>query len=361
MSPKEHQKMIRTIFYSILLIFSPLILAQGSNNKVLIDKVVSSSEELYQALKQANEQNGHQRILLVDGNYYLPKTLQIRSPNITITSLSGKRSNVSLIGNGMKKSIKPDNLIFITTNNITISNITLEQAGNHLIQLSGKHNSDYFRLINCHLKDSYQQLFKVSANTLHSSDYGIIRDSIFEYSAGIGPQWYIGGIDAHGSKNWNVSNNEFHNIASPSKKIAEHAIHFWDNSAHNIIENNIIINSDRGIGFGLKNKKNIGGFIKNNIIIHEDNNHPFADSGIIIENSPNTIIEGNRIWLQHDYPNAIEFRFSKTINVIIKNNKTNKKIVSRNNAQAKLINNMYLYVPISKFDLKGDINHSYFN
>jgi len=359
---KENNKSIKAILFSIALIFNYSVIAQVSTSKIFIDKIVSSSSELYRALKQANETNGHQRILLVDGNYRLQKTLQISSSNITITSLSGNRNKVSLIGNGMKKSNKPDNLIFITASNITISNITLEKAGNHLIQLSGKDNSDHFRLINCHLKDSYQQLFKVSSGTLNSADFGVIRDSIFEYSSGIGPQWYIGGIDAHGSKGWHVYNNEFHNIASPSKKIAEHAIHFWNNSANNIIENNLIMNSDRGIGFGfgLQNKINTGGIIKNNIIIHEDNNHPFADTGIIIENSPNTIIEGNKIWLQHDYPNAIEYRFSKTINTIIKNNSTNKKIVSRNNAQAKLINNTFLSVPISKLEVKRNITPNYY-
>ena len=77
--------------------------------------------------------------------------------------------------------------------------------------------------------------------------------------------------------------NRFLDIASPSKYIAEHAIHIWNNSRDNSVESNLIIDSDRGIGFGMllnpesKGISNYAGTIKNNFIFHSQNKDPFAE------------------------------------------------------------------------------------
>lgn len=330
--------MTKYILLAILMFAIPFKISAASGST--IKKVeVSTVQKLIQALNKANRSGGNIKIVIADGSYRLNKTLQIKAPNITLMSRSGDRSKVRLIGKGMRKQPVINNLLLIKAKHTTIRGLTLEQAGNHIIQITGKSDADHFSLINCHLRDSFQQLIKVSSHKIQSADYGIVRNSLFEYSAGIGPQWYIGGIDAHGAKNWHVKHNEFRNIASPSERIAEFAIHFWNGSSDNIVEDNLIIDSDRGIGFGLNKKGNTGGVIRNNTIIHGDNGDKFADTGIAVETSPNTVIEGNKIWLEHDYPNAIEYRFPATNNVIIRGNKVNKAITSRNNGKARLSNN----------------------
>jgi len=117
---------------------------------------------------------------------------------------------------------------------------------------------------------------------------------------------------------------------------------------HEVIGNSIE-DCDRGIGFGLGQRTNNkpaatkvynSGIIRDNKIIHHDNEHQFADAGITLEGSANTLVENNKIWSDHSYPNAIENRFPSSFDITIKGNITNKKIISRNGAQVTLVDNI---------------------
>ncbi|PCI59648.1 MAG: hypothetical protein COB35_10805 [Gammaproteobacteria bacterium] len=315
---------------------------------------VSTVEEYYATQAQIKKHGGSAAIYFDDGIYSFPKTNVIKLPNIMILSTSGQANKVILQGIGMRAVRRTDSLFEVYANGFVVDGVTLQNVGNHLIQIKAEKNADFPIIRNSILQNSYQQMIKVSYDKTNApnnySDSGLIENCLFQYTAGIGPNFYIGGIDAHGIRNWTIRNNIFRNIASPSKHIAEHAIHIWNNTENNLVENNIIINSDRGIGFGMFNSSvqdnnqnikfsNYGGIIRNNIIYHSNNHAPFADTGIVIENSPKTIIEGNYIFLEHNYPRAIEYRFNQTSDVIIKNNFTNKNISSRNGGEATLVNN----------------------
>jgi len=307
---------------------------------------VNDAKSLLNAIKKTNKRQGFTKIILANGVYKLKKSLRLKFDHITLTSVSSDPEDVILIGSGMMKTKSVKNLIDVSASFIEINGLTLSDAGNHLIQVHGKKNADNFTLSNSHLRDSYQQLLKVTSGkgkNIPTADFGIIKNCIFEYSKGIGPNYYIGGIDAHNANNWLVENNLFKSIASPNERISEFAIHFWDGSTINIVKGNTIINSDRGVGFGMKKQKQTsGGKIINNIIVHNNLDHEYADVGIALLSSPDTLVENNTIYLMHDYPNAIEYRFSNTRNVIIKNNTVNKKITKRNNASAQVTNNIII-------------------
>lgn len=310
---------------------------------------IASVNQLVTEIKIANKSSGNITLMLKSGIYQLTKTLRIEADNISIISITGNPKDVIIQGSGMNKSGSVKNLIWVGGNFFVLSGITLQKASHHLIQIAGEHDADFPTIRNCILQDSYQQLIKVSYNIdnkpNNSSDFGLVENCTFQYTAGIGPQYYIGGIDAHAANGWIVRNNRFKDIASPNNRISEFAIHFWRNSHNNIVENNIIEDCDRGIGFGFGSShinmpySNKGGRISGNTIIHKNNNDPFADTGIAIANSPNTIIENNYIWLDHGYSRAIEYRFPLTTNVIIRDNTTNKRISSRNGGEASLSNN----------------------
>lgn len=309
-----------------------------------LELIVTNTRELRDAVHTANKSSSGEliKILVENGKYEHATNIAIYRDNVTIRSISNNPKRVVLSGSGMKKKDTVEVIFDVRASNVTLSGLTLRDVSHHLIQVRAEKGVDFFSLENCILKDSYQQLFKVSGiENGQFSDYGLIKNNRFEYTEGVGPNYYIGGIDAHRSRRWIVSKNTFLNIASPAEKVAEHAIHFWHQSSHNTVTHNKIINSDRGIGFGLGNNKNQseGGLIAFNTITYKKLSHAFADVGISLESSPQTIIAYNKIQSNSSYPNAIEYRFSNTQGVIIHGNVTNKSIVSKDGAGAILTAN----------------------
>ncbi|MGB5033941.1 MAG: right-handed parallel beta-helix repeat-containing protein [Saprospiraceae bacterium] len=296
---------------------------------------VSTTSEIRNAINQANSSGGNMTILSAEGSYQIASSTSypyITGNNIVIKSLSGKRDQVILSGGGMKPTSSTENVLGIAGNHITIADLTIQDCGNHGIQVSGHH----LFVHNVHFKNTYEQMLK-GATDANRIDSAIVQCSLFEYPNGIGPNYYIGGLDIHKGTNWTVRDNMFKNIKSPSGSVAEHAIHFWNQSSDNLIERNVIINCDRGIGFGLGNSPSQGGIIRNNMI-YNDGLGVFSDVGIGLENSPNTKVYNNTIFVA--YQNAIEYRFAGTTNVDIRNNLTNKSIRSRDGGSGVNTNNV---------------------
>jgi hypothetical protein len=304
---------------------------------------VDTVGELQSAVDEANSIGGDTTILIADGTYTLGGTLQIRAPGISLIGASGDRTKVIIQGDAMSPSANVGNVIHVGASDFTLSSLTVQRSRYHLIQIAGEDNADRATITDCILRDAYEQMLKVSIdpdNTAVTSDDGLVDGCRFEYTAGIGPQYYIGGIDAHGSKRWTVRNNVFVDIISPSNTVAQFAVHFWNTSADNVVERNLIINCDRGIGFGLGDRGNQRGVIRNNMIYHASNKGQFADTGIALENSPNTVIANNTVFFDNSFPWAIEYRNSGTTGAVITNNLTNKPIQQRDGASATLASNV---------------------
>lgn len=335
--------MNRLISLFLLIVVAPIASAHQLNqqHKYRYTVNVASSQALHKAVKEANQRGGDTKIIIAEGIYQLGNTINITADHIALMSASGDPALTVLQGAGMKPSKRVNNLIRVTGKHFVFSGLTGEAAPNHIIQIVGEANADNALIEHCILQDAYEQIIKVShrASSNIAADKGIIRDCTFGYTQGIGPQYYIGGIDMHLGRDWVIESNQFIGIASPGNRVAEHAIHLWNNTQDNKVLDNIIINSDRGIGFGMAARGNKGGLIADNIIYHADNDHPNADAGIILETSPGTQVENNWLIQHHDYPNAIEYRFKATREVNITNNGTNKRIRERNHGQADVNNN----------------------
>ena len=239
-------------------------------------------------------------ILVQDGIYHNQSTwsLQVRTDHVTIKGLSGIRENVVIRGRGMHTD--QHHGFWVDADHVTIQDLTIQNVRNHCIQTHL--DTDFLHVKNCVLRDAGEQMLKVPGADMSGSpsDSGLVEDCLFEYSAGIGPRYYIGGIDCHYARDWIVRRNVFRGIASPEETVAEHAVHFWSWSENTLCENNLILNCDRGIGYGLSNSGHRNGIIRNNIIYHDETaGGGFADVSIEVFYSDNAAIYNNTIYQEH--------------------------------------------------------------
>ncbi len=291
---------------------------------------VRSVAELVSAVQQANA-SGNVTILLENGIYTLDEMLWISGSNVTFRSRSGNRDAVIIRGQGMDGGVS--HIFNVPGDHFTIADMTIGWVANHAVQIHS--DADNPVIHNVRFVDTGEQMLKVSyvPGDDTSSDNGLVEWCVFEYSAEIGPQYYIGGIDAHQAHNWMIRNNIFRHIRSPEAELAEHAIHFWSESSYTVVEQNLIINCDRGIGFGLGDRGHQGGMIRNNMV------YTTRDVGIGLENSRNTAVYNNTVFTEN-YMNSIEYRFSRTQGGAIINNLTNARIASRDGGTARVETNI---------------------
>jgi len=285
-----------------------------------------------------NSASGGDTILMKDGTYTIDNGygVQVRKNDLVIKSLSNNRNKVVVTGGGMTSGSNYG--FWIPGHRVTIQGITIEQVKNHCIQTDVDNHR--LRVIDCVLRDAYEQFLKVPAGS-GTSDSGLVEGCLFEFTKGVGENYYTGGIDCHRSKDWIVRNNSFKNIRSPGGAVAEHAIHFWNNCQNITVENNLIIDCDRGIGFGLGNE-NIqqGGLIRNNMVYHREiSGTDFGDVGIALENCRDIGVYNNTIFFDNNYTNAIEYRFTGSTGISIQNNLTNRRIQMRDGASGTVVNN----------------------
>ena len=296
--------------------------------------LISTSEQLQKAITGLRA-GGAKHLVLSPGEYRVLKhTYVIETPGVTIRGASGNRDDVIVRGSGMTGTTA--HVFLVRAPDFTLRDLTLGWVSRHAVQLQGEHDPDRPKFYNLRFVDTGEQMLKVSSDEKHGADYGVVRDSLFEFRAGVASQYYTGGIDAHFAIGWRITGNTFRHIRSPSSSLAEHAIHFWRGSGHTLVERNVIYNSDRGIGFGLgkTDKGHTGGVIRNNFV------HVSRDVGIGIESSAGANVSHNTVFVQGDYPNAIEYRYERTQEVIISHNLTNAEIRSRDGGGAELVSNV---------------------
>lgn len=284
-------------------------------------QVVSTVGELQAAVAAANAGTGSATILVQDGVYALTQFLWITRDGLVLRGQSGNPATAILEGSGMTSGIT--HVVQVAAHDVTIEDLTLRRVMNHAVQVHGEgpYSADRTVLRNLVLQDTGQQMVKVSykSGTASSADFGLVEGCVFEYTAGIGPQYYIGGIDAHQAQNWIVRGCTFRGIRSPDASVAEHAVHFWSDAGGTIVERNLIVNCDRGIGFGLGTRGHNGGVIRNNMIYHADLGADRGDVSIELESAVGAEVLHNTIYQEHPYQSGITVRWAASTATVANN------------------------------------------
>ena len=182
---------------------------------------VTTVSELFAALTQANTTGGNVTILLADGVYNLGSSwLYVSGDNITFRSISGNRDAVVIRGQGMSGSFQ--HVFEVAGKNFTVADMTIGEVRNHAIQIHGELDADAPLIHNVRIINTGEQMVKVSyrSGDATSADNGIVEWCKFEYTAGVGPRYYIGGIDAHQAHNWGGSKQCLQRYPKPVRRFS---------------------------------------------------------------------------------------------------------------------------------------------
>ena len=308
---------------------------------------VSNVQQLHQVIDniQANT-----TVLIQPGDYVLNNTLYIQKNNITIRGNSDRCDQVNLIGKGMEQANYGNVPHGIWTNAeyLTVQNLTIRDVYFHPIQFDANADSPF--IYNVRLLDAGEQFIKGSSGGGLGTgvDNGVVEYTIMAYTqvppstdhgGGTG---YTNGIDIHGGDDWQIRHNLFKNFHTPdgSDHLWNPAILMWNGPSNTLTENNVFIDVDRAIAYGLTNRStgtdHYGGVIRNNMIFTTPGLYTAArransDAMIIAWDSPQTRVLHNSILTNLNQRLSIEFRFDTTGSQA-RNNLSDADIGDRNGA-----------------------------
>ncbi len=144
---------------------------------------------------------------------------------------------------------------------------------------------------------------------------------------------YTGGLDAHAATGWRVWRNRIEGFWCDAG-LSEHGIHLWRASADTVVEENVVVDCARGIGFGLGSGADghSGGIIRNNFVAASDSDL-FAseygfDAGIALWGAEGAAVYHNTVASTQAPFSSIEWRYIDT-SVTIVNNLTTGPIRDR--------------------------------
>ncbi len=256
-------------------------------------------------------------ILLEDGEYRLDRMLDITTDRVVIRGRSGDRDKVIVRGDGMQEP-NVGVALSISASHVTLAHLTVGYVRFHGVQVRGERGASNLVMQNIRVVNTGQQLIKGSVGSDgQGPDDGLLACSRIEYTDHA-PGDYTDGIDVLSGRGWIVRDNTFSRIRGPeNRRAAGPAVLFWANSQNTIVERNLIVDSSRGIAFGLGpvNKTvrdgeryfdHQGGRIRNNVVW---NLNSWGDEGIEANAARDLAIDHNTVLVEGQLPWSISIRF----------------------------------------------------
>jgi hypothetical protein len=315
-------------------------------------------------------------ILLENGTYDLSNgdgssRLSFDTANVTLRSLSGDRNGVILDG-----AYGTSEIISISASDVTIADLTVMRTYTHPIHISGQPGNPISGILihNLRIVDPREQAIKVNPVGDGYVDNSTIECCSIELTdtgrTHVNPipgGCYTGGIDVHQAQGWVVRRNRIEGFWCDTG-LSEHGIHFWQCCRDTLVEENVIVDCARGIGFGLNQtgscrtypddpyptvgfKDHIDGIIRNNFVAAADTDLLTSpdgfDTGIAVTQAYGAKIVHNSVASTSPPFTSIEWRFPNSV-VEISNNVVTKNLLQRDGATATLGGNI-VYAPLNWF------------
>jgi len=338
-------------------------------------RIVKVSNEPQLQTAMGNLRSGD-TFLLADGVYNLTSSLYINGRNDVTVRGSAGSTNVVLVGKGMDNSNYGNVPFGIWSNgtNTTVAHLTIRDTWDNEIIFNPGAQSPHVYCVR--LLNAGSQFIKSNPTDVNNGigvNNGLVEYCWFEYTgnppgdhgSGVG---YFNGISAHAARNWVIRGNLFKNLHNPDSAayLWNPAVLFWRNSANTVTEQNIFLNVDRAVSYGLDNTTpyfdHAGGVIRNNFVtlvpgLMSAGRKASSDGSFIAWNSPGTQIDHNSALLNGNEFYAIEFRFATTTNGMARNNLSDAPIHLRDDAQSTLRSNLVSATSGIFFDsAKGDLH-----
>jgi len=328
-----------------------------------IEKFPSDAESLRSTIAGAASGT---TILLHDGFYDMSggdstHRLVFSTPGLTLRSVSGNREAVILDG-----GYATGELVSIQASDTTIADISLSRAYYHPIHASGPDTPIENILIhNVHIIDPGEQAVKVNPVGAGTVDNSTLQCSHLELTDVGRPfirnNCYTGGLDAHLATGWLVRRNLIEGFWCESG-LSEHGIHMWRRCVDTVVEENLIIDCARGIGFGLGSGADghTGGIIRNNFVAADDAGL-FAsssgfDSGISLWGADDAEVYHNTVAsTQAPSASSIEWRYIST-SVTLSNNLVTDRIWDRGGTSYLATNTEYAPLALFADVTAGDLH-----
>src|SRR5438552_11558757 len=295
-------------------------------------RIVNVATETQLQTAMANLQNGD-TLLLADGTYYLTASLYINSRHLVTIRGNAGSTNVVLVGKGMDNSNHGGVPFGIWSNgtNTTIAHLTIRDTWDNEIIFNPGAQSP--RVYCVRLLNAGSQFIKSNPTDVNAGsgvNNGVVEYCWFEYTgsppgdhgSGVG---YFNGISAHTAQNWIIRANLFKNLHNPDTAayLWNPAVLFWRHSVNTVTEQNLFLNVDRAVAYGLDNTTpyfdHAGGAIRNNFVylapgLLSASRKAGSDGSLIAWNSPGTQIDHNTVLLNSNEFYAVEFRFPTSTN-----------------------------------------------
>ncbi len=203
-------------------------------------------------------------ILVADGHYALPRFLVVRTSNVTLRGASGDRNKVVFDGSKLKHG---EAVGVYGASDVTFAHFTVRNVKWNGIKIGAEKGGVHrIRVYDCVLHNIWQRGVKGAAvpkdkvDTFSPKNCKIQhclfyndRPKRFEDDPTDNPKTYngnyIGGIDVKCTVDWVISDNVFMNIQGRTRE-GRAGIYISENGRGCVLERNIFINCDIGIGLG---------------------------------------------------------------------------------------------------------------